>query len=312
MFKRRPSRISVGISPGSVVVSATQGVWRRKSQIVAGRTVAPDKLGVFQHLCDMLSSMVTEHGLQGSTASIVMSDALVRQWLVDPPSNVGSLDDLRAAAASRFQSLFGESPVQWDIRADLQSGRPFVAAALLAFTIFFYAVVYSMWLKRLTPQNIVIGGAAGAFPPMVGWVAATGSVSVEACLMFMLIFMWTPPHFWALSLWAHGDYARAKVPMLPVTHGARETRRQVMIYTVALVPVTLAPWFVGFSGLVYAGVAALLGAVFLVHSWRVLREAQDETGRSVVNDAAARATFRFSLYYLFVLFGALAIDRLVF
>jgi protoheme IX farnesyltransferase len=131
-------------------------------------------------------------------------------------------------------------------------------------------------------------------------------------IMFAIIFMWTPPHFWALSLWAHGDYARAKVPMLPVTHGARETRRQVMIYTVALVPVTLAPWFVGFSGLAYAGVATLLGAVFLVQSWRVLREAQDETGRSLVNDAAARATFRFSLYYLFALFGALAIDRLVF
>jgi len=187
-----------------------------------------------------------------------------------------------------------------------------VAAGWLAFSVFFYVVIYTMWLKRRTPQNIVIGGAAGAFPPVIGWAAATGDVGLMPLIMFAIIFMWTPPHFWALSLWAHGDYARAKVPMLPVTHGARETRRQVMIYTVALVPVTLAPWFVGFSGLVYAGVAALLGAVFLVHSWRVLREAQDETGRSLVNDAAARATFRFSLYYLFVLFGALAIDRLVF
>ena len=187
-----------------------------------------------------------------------------------------------------------------------------VAAGWLAFSIFFYVVIYTMWLKRRTPQNIVIGGAAGAFPPVIGWAAATGDVGLMPLIMFAIIFMWTPPHFWALSLWAHGDYARAKVPMLPVTHGARETRRQVMIYTVALVPVTLAPWFVGFSGLVYAGVATLLGAVFLLQSWRVLREAQDETGRSLVNDAAARATFRFSLYYLFALFGALAIDRLVF
>jgi protoheme IX farnesyltransferase len=187
-----------------------------------------------------------------------------------------------------------------------------VAAGWLAFSVFFYVVIYTMWLKRRTPQNIVIGGAAGAFPPVIGWAAATGDVGLMPLIMFAIIFMWTPPHFWALSLWAHGDYARAKVPMLPVTHGARETRRQVMIYTVALVPVTLAPWFVGFSGLAYAGVATLLGAVFLVQSWRVLREAQDETGRSLVNDAAARATFRFSLYYLFALFGALAIDRLVF
>jgi protoheme IX farnesyltransferase len=187
-----------------------------------------------------------------------------------------------------------------------------VAAGWLAFSIFFYVVIYTMWLKRRTPQNIVIGGAAGAFPPVIGWAAATGDVGLMPLIMFAIIFMWTPPHFWALSLWAHGDYARAKVPMLPVTHGARETRRQVMIYTVALVPVTLAPWFVGFSGLVYGGVALLLGAVFLVQSWRVLREPQDEAGRSLVNDAAARATFRFSLYYLFALFGALAIDRLVF
>ena len=187
-----------------------------------------------------------------------------------------------------------------------------VAAGWLAFSIFFYVVIYTMWLKRRTPQNIVIGGAAGAFPPVIGWAAATGDVGLMPLIMFAIIFMWTPPHFWALSLWAHGDYARAKVPMLPVTHGARETRRQVMIYTVALVPVTLAPWFVGFSGLAYAGVALLLGAVFLVQSWRVLREPQDEAGRSEVNDAAARATFRFSLYYLFALFGALAIDRLVF
>jgi protoheme IX farnesyltransferase len=186
-----------------------------------------------------------------------------------------------------------------------------VAAGWLAFSIFFYVAIYTMWLKRRTPQNIVIGGAAGAFPPVIGWAAATGEVTLVPLILFAIIFMWTPPHFWALSLWAHGDYARAKVPMLPVTHGAKETRRQVMVYTVALVPVTLAPWLVGFSGLAYAAVAALLGAGFLFHAWRVLREPQDEAGRSLANDAAARATFKYSLYYLFALFGALAVDRMV-
>jgi protoheme IX farnesyltransferase len=184
------------------------------------------------------------------------------------------------------------------------------AAGWLAFSILFYVVVYTMWLKRRTPQNIVIGGAAGAFPPLIGWAAATGEIGLVPLILFAIVFMWTPPHFWALSLWAHGDYARAKVPMLPVTAGAKETRRQILIYTVALVPLTLAPWFVGFSGPVYASVAALLGAVFLWHAVRVLREPQEEGGRSLVNDAAARATFRYSLYYLFVLFAALAVDRL--
>jgi len=185
-----------------------------------------------------------------------------------------------------------------------------VAAGWLAFSIFFYVVIYTMWLKRRTPQNIVIGGAAGAFPPVIGWAAVTGDVGLVPLIMFAIVFMWTPPHFWALSLWAHGDYARAKVPMLPVTHGAKETRRQVLIYTVALLPVTLAPWLVGFSGPAYAAAAAVLGAVFLWYAIRVVREPQDETGRSLLNDAAARATFKYSLYYLFALFAVLAVDKL--
>src|SRR5215831_14461731 len=130
------------------------------------------------------------------------------------------------------------------------------AAALLAFTIFFYVVVYTMWLKRRTPQNIVIGGAAGAFPPMIGWAAATGDVSVEPCLLFLIVFVWTPPHFWALSLNRAEDYARARVPMLPVVAGVEETRRQILLYSVALLPVGAMPWLLGYSGAVY-GVAAL-------------------------------------------------------
>jgi protoheme IX farnesyltransferase len=146
---------------------------------------------------------------------------------------------------------------------------------------------------------------------VIGWAAVTGDVTLVPVLLFAIIFVWTPPHFWSLALWAHDDYARAGVPMLPVSAGARETRRQVMIYTAVLAPLGLAPWLVGFASPAYALVAAVLGAMFLRHAFAVLRDAQDADGRSLTRDAPAKACFRFSLYYLFVLFGALALDRLV-
>jgi protoheme IX farnesyltransferase len=186
-----------------------------------------------------------------------------------------------------------------------------LAAGVLAFSIFFYVVIYTMWLKRRTPQNIVIGGAAGAFPPLIGWIAVTGSMEALPLVLFAIIFMWTPPHFWALSLWAHQDYERAGVPMLPVTHGARETRRQVVIFTILLVPLTLAPWLMGFNTWVYGLVAALLGANFLRHAWLTWRDAQDETGVSLTKDMPAKRCFKYSISYLFLLFGALALDRLL-
>jgi protoheme IX farnesyltransferase len=185
-----------------------------------------------------------------------------------------------------------------------------VAAATLAVSILFYVFVYTVWLKRRTPQNIVIGGAAGAFPPLIGWAAVTGSVSLMPLVMFAIIFMWTPPHFWALSLFAHADYKRAGVPMLPVVSGAWTTRVHVALYTVLLVPLTLAPWALGLSGPLYAAVAAALGLGFLYHAWRVLRDRQDSTGISLTSDAPAKAAFKYSIIYLFVLFGALAVDRL--
>jgi protoheme IX farnesyltransferase len=186
-----------------------------------------------------------------------------------------------------------------------------LAAGVLAFSIFFYVVIYTMLLKRRTPQNIVIGGAAGAFPPLIGWVAVTGSMEALPLVLFAIIFMWTPPHFWALSLWAHQDYERAGVPMLPVTHGARETRKQVVIYTVLLVPLTLAPWLMGFNTWVYGAVAALLGANFLRHAWLTWRDEQDATGVSLTKDMPAKRCFKYSISYLFLLFGALALDRLL-
>jgi len=177
-----------------------------------------------------------------------------------------------------------------------------LAAGLLAFTIFFYAVIYTMWLKRSTPQNIVIGGAAGAFPPMIGWAAATGSLSLEPILLFAIIFFWTPPHFWALALYKSDDYARAGVPMLPVVHGDMTTRRQILLYTLLLVPLGIAPWALGFAGLLYGVTAIATGAIMLLLAWQVFRERRP-------TDAASRKLFAFSILYLFLLFAVLLVDN---
>jgi protoheme IX farnesyltransferase len=184
------------------------------------------------------------------------------------------------------------------------------AAVVLALSIGFYVFIYTMWLKRRTPQNIVIGGAAGAFPPVIGWAAVTGSIDLMPLLMFAIIFFWTPPHFWALSLYASGDYERAGVPMLPVVAGARETRRQILYYTLLLMPITLVPWALGETGPVYGVVALLLGLGFIYYVVRVMTDRQDPTGVSLTRDAPARAAFRYSILYLFALFGVLAVDHL--
>jgi protoheme IX farnesyltransferase len=179
-----------------------------------------------------------------------------------------------------------------------------VAASLLAFTIFFYIVVYTMWLKRTTPQNIVIGGAAGAFPPMIGWAAATGGIGIEAVLLFLVIFFWTPPHFWALSLYRTDDYAKAGVPMLPVVAGADETRRQILVYTVVLLPVGVSPWLLGHAGAVYAAVAIAAGSLMMALAWRV------RNARGAAGEQAAKHLFAFSILYLVLLFAALLVESL--
>jgi protoheme IX farnesyltransferase len=177
-----------------------------------------------------------------------------------------------------------------------------LAAALLAFTIFFYVAVYTMWLKRLTPQNIVIGGAAGALPPMIGWAAATGGLTIEPLLLFLIIFFWTPPHFWALSLYRSEDYARAGIPMLPVVAGERETRRQILIYTLLLAPLGVAPWLLGYAGPVYGVAASTLGAALIALALRVYRER--------AGYAASKHLFAFSILYLFLVFAMLLIDHM--
>jgi protoheme IX farnesyltransferase len=269
---------------------------------VAGLLVAPGALHPVLALTAILCITIAA----GAAGAINMwydrdIDAVMRRTQKRPiPSGRISAD-----GALAYGVLLGTGSV-----ALMGLATNWLAAAVLAGSILFYVVIYTMWLKRRTPQNIVIGGAAGAFPPLIGWVAVTGSVDALPLVLFAIIFMWTPPHFWALSLFAHADYQRAGVPMLPVVAGARETRRQVMIYTWLLVPLTLLPVAMGFSGWLYGVTALLLGANFLRHAHAVWRDAQDAEGMSLNGDVAAKRCFKFSISYLFLLFGALVVDRL--
>ena len=179
-----------------------------------------------------------------------------------------------------------------------------LAAALLAFTIGFYVFVYTMWLKRTTPQNIVIGGAAGALPPMIGWAAATGGISLESFVLFLIIFVWTPPHFWALALLRTGDYAKAGVPMLPVVAGAGATRAHILIYSLILAPLGMAPAIIGLGGALYAAAAAVLGAIFVVMAFDCYRKREGEAA-----DRAAKNLFGYSVLYLFLLFAVLLVEH---
>ncbi|GGM02326.1 heme o synthase [Pseudooceanicola nanhaiensis] len=184
-----------------------------------------------------------------------------------------------------------------------------LAAGLLAFTIFFYAVIYTMWLKRWTPQNIVIGGAAGAFPPMIGWAVATGGISVESVLMFALTFMWTPPHFWALALFMNSDYEKAGVPMLTVTHGRTSTRRHVFVYTLLLAPVALGIGFTSIGGPLYLAVATVLNLLFIKGAWDILR--RDEATAEADKYRVEKRFFALSLLYLFLHFGAILAEAVL-
>jgi protoheme IX farnesyltransferase len=181
-----------------------------------------------------------------------------------------------------------------------------LAAALLLMAVIYYAVIYTMWLKPRTPQNIVIGGGAGAFPPLIGWVAVTGEITAMPLLLFAIIFFWTPPHFWALALFVQSDYAKVGIPMLPVVAGEQATRRQILLYTLLLTPIAIAPWAIGGTGWIYGSVAVVLSALFLVLAWPVgLRMKQPEDKM-----LPEKALFRYSIVYLFVLFAALVVDRL--
>jgi protoheme IX farnesyltransferase len=221
-------------------------------------------------------------------------DARMRRTLRRPvPAGLVTADEALAVG----MGLSGIAVVMLALAANV------FAAGLLAFTIFFYAVVYTMWLKRSTPQNIVIGGAAGAFPPMIGWAVATGGVSVESLLMFALIFMWTPPHFWSLALFMKEDYSNAGVPMLTVTHGRKATRAHILVYTIFLMPVAIGMAFTSIGGPVYLATSVVLNAGFLHGAWTIWR--RDEVVAEADKYAVEKRVFRFSLLYLFLHFGAL-------
>jgi protoheme IX farnesyltransferase len=203
---------------------------------------------------------------------------------------------------SRFEALLLGLSLGGLAMVVLALATNLTAAALLAGTILFYVAVYTAWLKRATPRNIVIGGAAGALPPVIGWAAATGDVGLEPLALFLIIFLWTPPHFWALALNRTDDYARAGVPMLPVVAGRAATTRQILIYSGLLVLASELPWMLGFAGTVYGAIAAICGAVFLLLAYQLNRSIEADRG-------AAQRLFVFSIFYLFVLFSALLVDH---
>ena len=195
-----------------------------------------------------------------------------------------------------------------------------MAAAILAFTIFFYLVIYTMWLKRSTPQNIVIGGAAGAFPPMIGWAAVTGDITLNSILLFMIIFIWTPPHFWALALYKTGDYEKVGIPMMPNVKGAKSTRNQIMGYSVFLAAIAIAPIFTGLGGPIFAVFSIALNLAFLAMAYKVwtsrageIADSADEASLYAVKagDRAARNLFAYSIIYLFAIFGVLALETVL-
>lgn len=270
-------------------------------------------LVIFTGLCGMLAAPVGIHPVLGFTAILCIAmgaggaAALNQWWEADidagmkrtaaRPIPAGRMNRTNArdfggilAGASVFIMGFA---ISW------------LAAAILALSIFYYAVIYTIWLKPRTPQNIVIGGGAGAFPPLIGWVAATGDITLMPVLLFAIIFFWTPPHFWALALFVKTDYAKVGIPMLPVVAGEAVTRRQILIYSILLLPLSMLPWAIGGTGALYGIAAGLLSSVFLVLAIRVgmRRRADDDSMKP------EKQLFGYSVLYLFVLFAALVADR---
>ncbi|MEM6303210.1 MAG: heme o synthase [Pseudomonadota bacterium] len=272
------------------------------------------QLVIFTALVGMLAAPQSVHPVIGFASILFIavgagaSGALNMWWDADidgvmrrtagRPIPAGKVDPGEALALG--VALSGLSVMMLALSANL------LAAGLLAFTVLFYVVIYSMWLKRSTPQNIVIGGAAGAFPPVIGWVVATGSFSVEAWLMFALIFMWTPPHFWALALFMRSDYDDAEVPMLTVTHGRRATRTHILVYTVLLAALAVGTAFTAIGGWAYLATTLVLNALFLAGAWRIWQ--RDEAAAEADSYLVERKFFRLSLLYLFLHFGAILVD----
>ena len=273
-------------------------------------------LVIFTGLCGLLAAPPGINPVIGFTAILCIalgaggSAALNQWWEADLDAKMKRTANRPLPAGRMDRKAARDFGIALSVGSVLIMGLAVgcLAAAILAFSIFYYAVIYTIWLKPRTPQNIVIGGGAGAFPPLIGWIAATGKIELMPLLLFAIIFFWTPPHFWALALFVETDYAAAGIPMMPVVAGHRSTRRQILIYAVLLLPIALAPFLLGLAGWLYGLSALLLGAAFLLLSLRVA------TFRTAANDAdmhAEKRLFGFSILYLFVLFAALVADRLI-
>jgi protoheme IX farnesyltransferase len=294
----------------TTIPTRTYADWRDLLALTKPRVMS---LVVFTGLAGMLAAPVTIHPVLGFTAILCIAlgagaAAALNMWYE------ADLDALMKRTASRplpAGRMDRESALHFGVGLSFFSvllmglAANWLTAAILAVSILFYVLIYTVWLKRRTPQNIVIGGAAGAFPPVIGWAAAAGDVTLLPILLFAIIFLWTPPHFWSLSLFVRSDYASAGVPMLPVVAGEAATRRQIFLYTLPMVAVSVAPWPLGLTGALYGIVAAGLGLAFLFLALRVL-------GNKAVEPAGMKPEkrlFAFSILYLFVLFGAVVVDR---
>jgi heme o synthase len=296
----------------SIAQPALPADWRDLVALTKPRVMS---LVVFTGLCGLLAAPVTLPPVLGFTAILCIAlgagaAGALNQWYeadIDAKMRRTANRPLPSQRMDRQTALhFGVGLSVFSvILMDLATNH--VAALLLAISILFYVLIYTVWLKRRTAQNIVIGGAAGAFPPLIGWVAATGSIDVLPVLLFAIIFLWTPPHFWALSLFVRSDYAAAKVPMLPVVAGIRNTRLQILLYSVTVVIAAIAPFVLGLTGLIYGVTAAVLDTLFVILAAAVFaNRAEEPSGMK-----PERRLFAFSILYLFVLFAALVVDRWV-
>ena len=291
---------------------ATTADWRDFLALTKPRVLS---LVVFTGLCGLLAAPQSIHPVLGFTAVLCIAlgagaagalnqwyesdiDAVMRRT-ADRPLPAGRMD--RQSALHFGVGLGAFSVILMGLAVNV------LAAAILTASILFYVLVYTVWLKRRTPQNIVIGGAAGAFPPLIGWAAATGRIETLPVLLFALVFLWTPPHFWSLSLFVRSDYAAAGVPMMSVVAGPKATRTQVFLYTLPMVAVAMAPWALGLAGAIYGVASLVLNAVFLVLAAQVARSTETDPAAMKVE----RRLFTYSIVYLFVLFGALVVDRFV-
>ena len=273
-------------------------------------------LVIFTGLCGLLAAPGGINPVIGFTAILCIAlgaggaAALNQWWEADLDAKMKRTAGRALPAGRMERSVARDFGIALSVGSVLIMGLAvgWLAAAILAFSIFYYAVIYTIWLKPRTPQNIVIGGGAGAFPPMIGWIAATGDITLMPVLLFAIIFFWTPPHFWALALFVETDYAAAGIPMMPVVAGRQSTRRQILVYAVLLLPIAMAPFLFGLAGWLYGLSGLLLSAAFLLLSLRVA------TFRTAENDAdmrAERRLFAFSIIYLFALFAMLVADHLI-